>query len=91
MDNNRRTAYEVLMAVETEGAYSNIALNDAVKRRSPDDEAFVRTLVYGDKEISEQEIEDFWEIFGHLWEGQEIATIPAEQGSQDGQTMEKDL
>ena len=37
------------------------------------------------------EIEDFWEIFGHLWEGQEIATIPAEQGSQDGQTMEKDL
>ena len=33
MDNNRRTAYEVLMAVETEGAYSNIALNDAVKRR----------------------------------------------------------
>ncbi len=47
MDNNRRTAYEVLMAVETEGAYSNIALNDAVKRRSPDDEAFVRTLVYG--------------------------------------------
>lgn len=50
-----------------------------------------RTLVYGDKEISEQEIEDFWAIFGHLWEGQEIATIPAEQGSQDGQTMEKDL
>lgn len=47
MDNNRRTAYEVLMAVETESAYSNIALNDAVKRRSPDDEAFVRTLVYG--------------------------------------------
>ena len=47
MDNNRRTAYEVLMAVETEGAYSNIALNDAVKRRSPDDEAFVGTLVYG--------------------------------------------
>ena len=47
MDNNRRTAYEVLMAVETEGAYSNIALNDTVKRRTPDDEAFVRTLVYG--------------------------------------------
>ena len=47
MDNNRRTAYEVLLAVESKEAYSNIALNDAVKRRSPEDEAFVRTLVYG--------------------------------------------
>lgn len=49
-----------------------------------------RTLVYGDKEISEQEIEDFWEIFGHLWEGQEIATTPPSRVL-DGQTMEKDL
>ena len=50
-----------------------------------------RTLVYGDKEISEQEIEDFWEIFGHLWEGQEIATIPAAPSSQDGKTAGKEL
>lgn len=47
MDHNRRTAYDVLFAVEAKGAYSNIALNDAVKRRSPQDEAFVRNLVYG--------------------------------------------
>ena len=50
-----------------------------------------KTLVYGDKEISEQEIEDFWEIFGHLWEGQEIATIPAAPSSQDGKTAGKEL
>lgn len=50
-----------------------------------------RTLVYGDKEISEQEIEDFWEIFGHLWEGQEIATIPVAPSSQDGKTAGKEL
>ena len=43
-----------------------------------------RTLVYGDKE-------DFWEIFGHLWEGQEIATIPAAPSSQDGKTAGKEL
>lgn len=47
MDRNRKTAYDVLFAVETEGAYSNIALNDAVRREKPPEEAFVRALVYG--------------------------------------------
>ena len=47
MDRNRKAAYDVLFAVETEGAYSNIALNDTVRREKPPEEAFVRALVYG--------------------------------------------
>ena len=47
MDINRRTAYDVLMDVSVKGAYSNIALNEAIRKREPSDEAFVRTLVYG--------------------------------------------
>ena len=35
MDRNRKAAYDVLFAVETEGAYSNIALNDTVRRERP--------------------------------------------------------
>lgn len=46
MDRNRKIAYNVLLAVETKGAYSNIALNDAFRKQSGD-EAFVRSLVYG--------------------------------------------
>ncbi len=47
MDKNRRTVYEVLLSMEANGAYSNIALNEAVRRFRPQDEAFVRNLVYG--------------------------------------------
>ena len=47
MDNNRRTAYDVLLAVEAKKSYSNIALNENIKKRCPEDEAFVRSLVYG--------------------------------------------
>lgn len=47
MDNGRRTAYEALLAVEADKAYSNIALNNAVKKLHPEDEAFVRAIVYG--------------------------------------------
>ncbi len=43
----RKTAYEALYAVEKEGAYSNIALNNSIEKFTPDDEAFVRRLVYG--------------------------------------------
>ena len=45
MDNGRRTAYEALLAVEADRAYSNIALNNAVKKLHPEDEAFVRAIV----------------------------------------------
>ena len=47
MGSERRTAYEALYAVEKEGAYSNIALNNSIKKFTPEDEAFVRRLVYG--------------------------------------------
>lgn len=47
MDNDRITAYDALLAVEADKAYSNIALNNAIKKLHPKDEAFVRAVVYG--------------------------------------------
>lgn len=47
MDLNRKTAYQVLLSIEKEGAYSNIALNYQIKENNPDSPAFVRELVYG--------------------------------------------
>lgn len=47
MDINRKTAYLVLMAVETKKQYSNIALNHVIRREKPTSESFVRELVYG--------------------------------------------
>lgn len=47
MDLNRKTAYEVLMAVEVKKQYSNIALNNIIGRAKPDSPSFVRELVYG--------------------------------------------
>lgn len=47
MDINRKTAYEVLHAVESRGQYSNIALNSFIKKNRPDSQGFVRELVYG--------------------------------------------
>ena len=47
MDINRKTAYEVLMAIEVKKQYSNIALNNYIGRNKPDSPAFVREIVYG--------------------------------------------
>ena len=47
MDINRKTAYEVLFAVESKKQYSNIALNNYIKNENPDSQGFVRELVYG--------------------------------------------
>lgn len=47
MDLNRKTAYEILLDVEKNEAYSNFATNYFVKKNAPDKEAFVRELVYG--------------------------------------------
>ncbi len=47
MDKNRKTAFDALLEIETKKAYSNIAVNRAVTKNIPDDEAFVRNLVYG--------------------------------------------
>lgn len=47
MDKNRKTAYETLLEIEKNGAYSNFALNDFIKKNKAENEAFVRELVYG--------------------------------------------
>ena len=47
MDKNRKTAFDALLEIQTKKAYSNIAVNRAVTKNIPDDEAFVRNLVYG--------------------------------------------
>ncbi len=47
MDVNRKVAYNVLVAIETKKQYSNIALNNHLKRENEANAAFVRELVYG--------------------------------------------
>lgn len=47
MDVNRKTAYDVLLDIEKNGAYSNFALNHFIGRNHPENDAFVRELVYG--------------------------------------------
>lgn len=47
MDLNRKTAYEVLLDVETNQSYSNLALNSFIEKNRPENPAFVRELVYG--------------------------------------------
>ncbi len=47
MDKNRKTAYQILLDVETKKAYSNLALNHQIAVHKPDSPAFVRHLVYG--------------------------------------------
>ena len=47
MDINRKTAYSVLMDVESKKSYSNIALNHHIICSRPDKKAFIRELVYG--------------------------------------------
>ncbi len=47
MDINRKIAYAVLYAVEVKKQYSNIALNNYIRREKPDSPPFIRELVYG--------------------------------------------
>ena len=49
MPNPRSTAFHILLKIETEGAYSNLALNHAIREQklSGLDSAFVSALVYG--------------------------------------------
>ena len=47
MDLNRKTAYEVLLDMETNQSYSNLALNNFIEKNRPENPAFVRELVYG--------------------------------------------
>lgn len=50
MDINRKTAYRTLYDIETKDAYSNLSLNENIRKFSPEDPAFVRELVYGTSE-----------------------------------------
>jgi len=47
MDINRKTAWEVLLDMETNQSYSNLALNNFIEKNRPDNPAFVREMVYG--------------------------------------------
>lgn len=47
MDLNRKTAYEVLLDMESNQSYSNLALNNFIEKNRPENPAFVRELVYG--------------------------------------------
>lgn len=47
MDQARKTAYEVLLEIEKEMAYSNLVLNKYIDKNRPENSAFVRELVYG--------------------------------------------
>ncbi|MBR5315396.1 MAG: 16S rRNA (cytosine(967)-C(5))-methyltransferase RsmB [Firmicutes bacterium] len=46
-DLNRKTAYQTLLEIEKNGAYSNIELNHQIHQLKPDNPAFVREVVYG--------------------------------------------
>ena len=52
-DKNRKCAYQVLWAIEKNGAYSNLALSAAIEKDQPDSPKLVRELVYG---VLEQQI-----------------------------------
>ena len=47
MDLDRKTAYEVLMDIEKNQAYSNLALNQYMEKNKPKNQGFIRELVYG--------------------------------------------
>ncbi|MBR4019676.1 MAG: hypothetical protein IKI99_00015 [Firmicutes bacterium] len=46
-DLNRKTAYQTLLDIEKNQAYSNITLNHQISQLKPENPAFVRELVYG--------------------------------------------
>ncbi|MDD6920696.1 MAG: 16S rRNA (cytosine(967)-C(5))-methyltransferase RsmB [Eubacteriales bacterium] len=47
MDRNRQTAYMTLLDIESKKQYSNISLNSHINKMKPDNQGFVRELVYG--------------------------------------------
>ena len=47
MDSGRRTAFQILLEVEGEKAFSNLSSNKYIKQNNPENPAFVRELVYG--------------------------------------------
>ena len=47
MDLARKTAFEILFEIEKEEAYSNLTINRFLEKNKPENQAFVRELVYG--------------------------------------------
>ncbi len=47
MDSSRKAAYLALLAVDNDGAYSNLVLNHVIDSEKPDNPSLVRELVYG--------------------------------------------
>ena len=47
MDIDRKTAFAVLLDVEKNEAFSNLALNRRIEENQPRNPAFVREMVYG--------------------------------------------
>ena len=47
MDIDRKTAFAVLLDIEKSEAFSNLALNRRIAENQPQNQAFVRELVYG--------------------------------------------
>lgn len=47
MDLSRKTAFEILLEIEKEDAYSNLTINRFLEKNRPDNPAFIRELVYG--------------------------------------------
>lgn len=47
MDSNRKTAFQTLLAIDEERAYSNLALNHLIAQNQPSSPGLVRELVYG--------------------------------------------
>lgn len=47
MDNGRKTAFQILLEVEKEKAFSNLTANRIIRENAPENPAFVRELVYG--------------------------------------------
>lgn len=73
MDNNRKTAYQTLIDVESKKAYSNIALNHKIAVNKPGNPAFVRGLTYG---VLERKITLDYFIDQLLSEGIDSLKIP---------------
>jgi len=73
MDNNRKTAYQTLIDVESKKAYSNIALNHKIAVNKPGNPAFVRELTYG---VLERKITLDYFIDQLLSEGIDSLRIP---------------
>ncbi len=74
MDTNRKTAFEALLDIEVNGAYSNLAAASAIGQYHPDNEPFVRALIYG---VLENQIYLDYRLDGLVRSGMRKVRTPA--------------